>query len=58
MPALVRAVIDHLDGTSEASEWHVEGSAEADEAISALIRNQTKEGFAVRLEKAQIRNPA
>ena len=53
MPTLVRTVVDHLDGSSEAGEWFPEGSDEALEAMRALVRKQTVPGFAVRWEKRE-----
>lgn len=54
MPIQIRTVVDHLDGTTEASEWFPEGSAEALEAMQAIIHKQTAQGFAVRREKREV----
>lgn len=54
MPIQIRTVVDHLDGSSEASEWFPEGSAEALEAMQAIIHKQEIAGFAVRREKREV----
>ena len=55
---LIRAVVTHLDGTVETTEWHPEGSAEAVDAMFAIVRKQTKDGFSVELEsREEVRIP-
>ena len=54
MPIHIRTVVDHLDGSTEATEWFPEGSPEALEAMQKVIHKQTVPGFAVRREKREI----
>lgn len=54
MAIQIRTVVDHLDGTTEASEWFPEGSAQALEAMQAIIHKQTAQGFAVRRERREV----